>query len=293
MRQKILSYRKKTARERGNATAETLVALLALMPFIAGIPLLGKQLDIKQKTYDASRYSVWERTIWSREGAHGKSDDDLSLEARDRTLGNPLSGLVAVDSLRTEGVTDNPLWRDVRNRPLLDFAEHRSPLELSHREPSAPTEIGRWLAPGIAYGAGPLGFVEKALQIDGLGLAQSAFASTALTIRVRPLLAQLTDQPVSFAHPPSSQRAREPLRHAANGAILSDTWSASDENGFGKRVDRLVADELIDGIERIGRPIGLQALGKGKPLYGEGQFGWDPDFRPRSATLPSLYLVRD
>ena len=48
--------------------AETLVALLALAPFIAGIPLLGKQLDIKQKTYDASRYAVWERTVWRSDG---------------------------------------------------------------------------------------------------------------------------------------------------------------------------------------------------------------------------------
>jgi len=293
MSRRIVSHWNKAARERGNAMAETLVALLALTPFIAGIPLLGKQLDIKQKAYDASRYSVWERTIWSRQGEHGKSDADLALEARDRTLGHPLSGLVAVSSLRTEGVTENPLWRDVRNRSLLESGGYGSPIEISHRELSAPIEVGRWLAPGIAYGAVPMGGVEKTLKLDDLGLAQRAFASIALTIRVRPLLAQLADSSVSFAHPSPLQRVHEPLRQAAHGAILSDAWSARDENSFGQRVDRLVADELIDGIERPGRPIGWQALSKGGPLYGEGQFGWDPDFRPKSTTLPSLYLVQD
>lgn len=281
------------ARERGNAMAETLVALLALTPFIAGIALLGKQLDIKQKSYDAIRYSVWERTIWSGTGAHGKTDADLTLETRARALGHPLSGLVAVSLLWTEGVTQNPLWRDVRNLPLLEFDGHGSPLEVSQRELSAPTEVGRWLVPAVAYGVGPLGGVQKALQLDHLDLAQRAFASSALTIRVRPLLAQLADSPVSFAHSPSSQRTHEPLRQSAHGAILSDTWSARDENSFGKRVDRLIADELISGIERPGRPLGLQALSKGGPLYGEGQFGWDPDFRPRSFTLPSRYLEQD
>jgi len=293
MSHRILSHWNKAARERGNAMAETLVALLALTPFIAGIPLLGKQLDIKQKAYDASRYSVWERTLWSREGEHGKSDADLALEARDRTLGHPLSGLVTVSSLRAEGVTENPLWRDIRNRSLLKLGEHGSPLEISHRELSTPVEVGRWLVPGITYGAGPLGHVEKTLQLDDLGLPQRAFASIALTIRVQPLLAQLADSSVSLARPSPPQRAHQPLRQAANGAILSDTWSARDENSFGERVDRLVADELIDDIERPGRPIGLQALRNGGPLYGEGQFGWDPDFKPNSTSLPSFYLEQD
>lgn len=287
------SHRSRAVRERGNAMAETLVALLALTPFIAGIPLLGKQLDIKHKAYDASRYSVWERTIWPSDGPRGKTDADLALEARDRTLGDPLGGLVSVGWLRLEGVTENPLWRDGRNRHLLEFADRGSPFEVSHRQLSSPTEVGRWLVPGMAYGAGPLGAAEKALVLDDLKLARNAFASASLSVRVKPLIAQLAGRPVSLARSSSAQREHEPLRQAASGAILSDTWSAHDENGFGERVDRLVADELIDGIERPGRPIGLQALGKGGPLYGEGQFGWSPDFRPRSTALPSTYLVRD
>ncbi len=284
------SHPARAIREHGHAMTETLVALLALTPFIAGIPLLGKQLDIKQKTYDASRYSVWERTIWSSTGVHGKSDGDLALETRDRILGDPLSGLVPVNSLRIEGVTENPLWRDHRDHRLIEFAGRSAPFEVSYGESASPTEVGRWLVPGIAYGAGPLGAVRKSLQLDDLGLARHAFANVSLAVRVKPLLAQLAGRPVSFARPPSSQQELEPLRQTASGAILSDTWSARDENSFGKRVGHLVVDELIDDIERPGRPIGLQALGKGGPLYGEGQFGWSPDFRPRSTALPSAFL---
>ena len=35
----------------------------------------------------------------------------------------------------------------------------------------------------------------------------------------------------------------------------------------------------------------MQALSKGGPLYGEGQYGWDPNLRPRSNALPSAYVV--
>src|SRR5437868_964960 len=114
-----MRHRIPSARLRGNAMIETLVALLALSPFIAGIALLGKQLDIKQKAYEASRYAAWERTVWTNDGVNRKSEADITLEASDRTLGNPRAGLLAVDSLRSAGVSENPLWRDVRNRRLL------------------------------------------------------------------------------------------------------------------------------------------------------------------------------
>jgi hypothetical protein len=102
-------------RQQGSALAETIVALLALSPFLVGIPLLGKQLDIKQKNFDSARYSVWERTVWRSDGASNrKSEEDITLEARDRTLGHPQAGVTDVEALRTDGITENPLWRNWR-----------------------------------------------------------------------------------------------------------------------------------------------------------------------------------
>jgi hypothetical protein len=72
--------------------------------------------------------------------------------------------------------------------------------------------------------------------------------------------------------------------------LLSDTWSSRDEDGFRRRVDDVTVNELIEQLELPGKPIGLQALGKGRQLFGEGQFGWDPDLRPKSNTLPHDYI---
>src|SRR3954467_5384209 len=122
-------------RETGNAMAETIVVLLALSPFIVGIPLLGKQLDIKHKSYDTARYSVWERTVWRSDGASNrKSEDDIALETRDRALGSPLAGVTDVETVRSEGITENPLWRNWQRKRLLNYENNDAAIQITYRE---------------------------------------------------------------------------------------------------------------------------------------------------------------
>jgi hypothetical protein len=80
------------------------------------------------------------------------------------------------------------------------------------------------------------------------------------------------------------------LAYAATAAVLSDSWSAADEGQLGGRVDDVTTNELIEMLELPARVIGMQAIGRGRPLYGEGQFAWDPDLRPRSTVVPSAYV---
>jgi hypothetical protein len=274
-------------RQSGNAIAETLVALLALAPFIAGIPLLGKQLDIKQKSFDATRYAVWERTIWNATGSHAKSAAEIALEARDRALGDPSVGIASSEVLQTQGITENELWRDVHRTPLLDYES--TPVAYQEDELPTPVEVGRWLVPSIAYGDGALADVARALKVRDLNLNRRAFATVAATLTVRPVLEQMADHPRSLAGT-VQETDHAPVVHRSAGAILSDSWTSSDENNFRQRIDDLALDELVEYLELPGRPIGMQAQGKGKPLYGEGQFGWDPDLRPMTTTLPGAYV---
>ncbi|HEU4654724.1 MAG TPA: hypothetical protein VFS47_12105 [Steroidobacteraceae bacterium] len=274
----------------GNATAETLIALLALAPFIAGIPLLGKQLDIKQKSYDATRYAVWERTIWSPTGTHAKSAEEIELEARDRTLGDPNVGIASSEILQTQGITQNNLWRDTERKPLLDY-DH-TPVAYQEDERPTPVEVGRYLVPSIAYGDGTLADVARALKVRDLNLNRHAFSEVQGTLTLRAVLDQRAERHRDLSRSSEAQE-HAPLVQRTGGAILSDTWAVSDENNFRKRIDDLALDEMLENLELPGRLIGMQAQGKGKPLYGEGQFGWDPDLRPRTITLPSAYLRQE
>ena len=259
---------------RGNALVETIVALVALLPFLGGIVLLGKQLDVKHKSFDALRYSVWERTVWSESGANGKSNADIAAEALDRSFGNPATGVLPTDSLRSTGVSRNPLWNH-RGQPLLTSPSSNAiSSQLSDGE--APVELGHVLMPGLAHGSGPVGIAAAALRMDDLELTRRAYATANIEVNIRPLLRGADV---------------EPLSQRAAGAVLSDTWAPRDENDFGRRVDRITANELIEALEQPGRPVAMQALGKGGPLYGEGQYGWEPQLRPRSNALPSAYVV--
>lgn len=279
--------------QRGNAMAETIVSLLAFAPFLVAIPLLGKQLDIKHKTFDAARYASWERTVWRSDGpSNRKSDDDIVLEARDRALGNPLAGLTAVGRLRSDGVTENPLWRDMQRRRLIDHNDDGAPIEHRSSEQRAPVAVGHLIAPAIAYGDGLLGELQRLLQLDSLNLSPRAFVGTSVRVGIRPMLAELAGRPVGLGQRHASGTDLPGVVHSAHGAILSDTWGARDERQLQRRIDDVTVDELVEQFELPGRPIALQAPGKGRPLYGEGQLGWGPDLRPRSSDLPASYIER-
>jgi hypothetical protein len=277
----------------GNATVELIVSMLAVAPFLVGIPLLGKQLDVKHKAYDSARYSVWERTVWSSAGAaNRKSDTDISLESRDRLLGDPRSGIIPIDRVRELGLSENPLWRDAEARRIVSHGSGATGFDLELAERPSPVDVGRWIAPGVAYGEGSAGRIGEALQLHHLGLNRHGLASASASIAVRPILARAFGESPSLGVATRRQRVEEELAQGASAAILSDTWSARDEHTMQRHVDDVTTNELIEEIERPGRAMGMQARGKGQPLYGEGQYGWDPDLRARSTVLPVSYVRR-
>jgi hypothetical protein len=277
--------------QQGNAITEVIVAMLVLAPFIVGLPLLGKQLDVKHKAVDAARYSVWERTVWRDHGnSNRKTPEDITLEARDRALGSPRAGLLPATELRARGVTENPLWVDRQQRRLLNYTDDSMPFTTRIAVANDPVRVGLALVPELAYEGGVVRAAARLIGLEPLGLTDRAFAQTNLRLEVRPLLGQLAQRTPSLRRESAVSTNVPPLVQSASAAILSDAWSARDEASMRRLVDRLVVNEALEVIEAPGRPLGELAIGKGRILYGEGQFGWDPNFHAESTTLPRAYV---
>jgi hypothetical protein len=147
--------------------------------------------------------------------------------------------------------------------------------------------------PGIAHGEGPLAAIAQALKLQSLNLNRQAYASSTVAVESRPVLQGISDRDRSLGSASDERQVeRRNIVHVATGALLSDTWSANDEGALQLRVDNVTPNELIEELESPGKPLGMHAPGKGQPLFGEGQFGWSPDLRPRSAAVPAAYITR-
>ena len=280
-------------RHRGTAITEVIVAMLALAPFLIGIPLLGKQLDVKHKTMDAARYTVWERTVWRNSGSNRKASADIGLEARDRSLGDPRAAILAAETLRNDGVSENRLWRDFANERLLDYATDAQPVGVEERHQREPVEVGYLFVPSMAYGGGVFETAGAVMQVRELGMDPRSFITTDARVALRPMLQARARTPVTLRREDPIFDGEPQLVQRAGGAILSDSWSAQDEAEFGRRVDELTINEFVQTVELPSRILALNALGKGEPLFGEGQYAWDADLRPSSTTLPRAYVERN
>ena len=54
----------KLRKQTGAALVESFFICGVLTIFLIGIPMLGKSIDLKQTTIQASRYAAWEKTVY-------------------------------------------------------------------------------------------------------------------------------------------------------------------------------------------------------------------------------------
>ena len=57
-------------RQNGGALTEFFFVTMIMVPLFFAIPMVGKLVDLKQTTIQASRYSAWEATVYPS-GANG------------------------------------------------------------------------------------------------------------------------------------------------------------------------------------------------------------------------------
>lgn len=279
------------SRMRGGAMAETLISMVIFIPLFFSIPVLGKYQDIKQKSLEASRYAVWERTIWAADRGVGwesgtvneKGDDDIVEEIDRRFYGHPLQGLD--DSRQTE----NPLWGTRQNGEDIRFLGSRAS---SAQDTNSVTPLRAELqlyeaAPG--YGAPGVGEVVDAVANLGLDTIGGVSAIEPVTNIANSIslgnceLGINLDSGMGLGHenrvdmlletPVNNVLGQTDLLISTTAGILSNAWVVPNDSEalYRERVGHITASEPVNCVtEPAAVVLGRGAsLGADRPLFGE------------------------
>lgn len=213
----------------GQATVELLVAaMFILIPLYIAIVAIGKLLDVQHTAEMAARYATWERTVWY-EGANNfaslnnpnqKSAAAINNEVAARLLNDRSSNASVIKSSDKIASTlangIDPMWHDIAGTAYLkDFGDivTTASSETPKKDVSAKP-LSDMAAVSIK---GLLGFVPP-LPTDNLAVVQVSLKGVAKDSEV---YKRLWSDTVGWAG----------LDFQANGAILSNTWTANGNIG--------------------------------------------------------------
>lgn len=273
-----LNLRMSFEKSSGQATAETLVSMLALVPLFILIPYIGKYLDVKSKSVEANRYVAWERTNFSDPGAawgadeNSRDDSQIARDVAQRFFGDPRSGIL---TNAVQGVSENPLWRDHLGGSLIANA---GPLSggVTISEGDAPVPRGpavNLLTSGFSLG--PLDV--------GLDLNKNSFVRNGVSLPVIALPNFERRGAAIDIEPPTGPG----FTFNQSGAILTDPWTPTSEENFVDRIDGLTVDEPLQFIVNPG------TLTFGLFPFSEGFFkGSDPQLTSESKVVLTEYVDR-
>lgn len=280
---------------RGQALSETLVGMLVLVPILILIPYVGRYLDVKHKAQDASRYAIWERTVFSDPsagwdaGENSKSDAALAEEIDRRILGDPRALLGDTDQ------SANPLWRDHQDADLvqlddraLNVSETPEPFDYGLTgEGFLGVQLDISLITSLAYEGLPLlnqleplsDLLGGALDFN-LGLNDSGFTQANVAIPAVALPDFVRAGVVNSTTP-----SNDVLQLRGSGALLADAWVPGSEGNYRDRLDGLVIDEIVQLLVLPGTfTFGFF------PLFKEGLDGQNPQLETESTVIPPRYL---
>lgn len=84
----------------GGALAESILIVGVLSIFMAGVPMIGSMIDLKQTTIQASRYSAWEKTVNVNPGHTGTQINERFFKDASAPISSSANG----------GLAQNVMW---------------------------------------------------------------------------------------------------------------------------------------------------------------------------------------
>jgi len=267
----------------GQALVEALVAMIALVPLMLLVVLLGKFQSMQQATIAASRTLAFECTVRPDDCSEAPARATLAEEARRRHFGRIDREIFTADTLGDAASAQerNPLWTDRRAQPLLErYSDVSIEVRPSRFDAGRSTAIGR-----AAGEAGML--LDRLAGPSRFGLSlDRGLATSLLHVRVSP-----------------SQKGNEgldrldslPLLMHARVALVTDAWNASGPYGRAPHSvqSRVEAGQRVDPVHEAAFRTGYQLTLWSMQLMDVA--GLEPrasDFRPHETDVDRVPVDR-
>jgi len=218
----------------GQSLTEMMVAMLALIPIVWAIPMLGRYLNIEFQSQQASRFAVWQTTAYS-----GLTESSLESQTTERFYRHPLNGLGI-----NRAISKNELWTD-KIRTGNEY--HRI---LSNQ---AGSEVNTRVDIGVETSDPTGGLVTNYARsltwvVDGI----SARNMYNMSISV-PLSAQApTMAAVLASDSPDPEMANGNVLKTSNASIVSNTWMPLNEANFNQSIyqaSRLASGSGLEWVQ--------------------------------------------
>ncbi len=258
----------------GSSMTEFAVLTLAMLPIMIGIPMVGKMVDLKQTTINASRYAAWEATV-----ANGNAKaDQVDSRFFQKSEGAIKTQAVQHDSNRLWGETSVVAPTSYMEKGAVRIADDSvaaNPLTAAtHNNAGVAVSFGgvvedvgnilSW-APGTEWDMKADGLLSAAVQVE---VKENGILNGANTN-------PCNDEGTTFA-----------CMTAVN-SIMVDNWSASSDHQAANRTRSFVPTTAIRDVSDILAAIGevpvfkeLKGLKRKNGKYGFGHVDME--------TLPGL-----
>jgi len=240
---------------KGGALVEFALLLGVLLPIGLGMSMLGKLTDLKQTSEQASRYSTWEATVYSRSALSGQPSTRLQQRFFE-TPEDAIRSQVVSNDEQDDGA--NPLWghENVSDSALRDQAsvarDVDTQVSANYRFDTGKAKAAH-VSGELVSVAGKLleGFSGNSWGIEADGLLRSDID---VALQSRGFLSSMQGACQPKADNSSEERI---VCMQSAGVILADGWGASSDKHAVRRSRSLVPSCALTQVgEAVGGLLG-------------------------------------
>lgn len=225
-------------KQQGAVWAEfIIVALFVLVGVFTLVPLMGKMVDIKQKTEMGARYSAWERTVWFervpqfiRDRNRRKSNIEIQNEIHSRVFATRDSGIHSQQKRDTRRIKYDP-FNNFQNRSNRRYETLLKPKSRNRGDNYITLRHSEKNMPGLAGGVTDA--ITSIGALTTFDLNRKGYHNNTVEVELKEF-----EWFEEFAGINPTFKS--------NGAILADGWNAGGPRDAEHRVKGLLPQELLN-----------------------------------------------